>query len=72
LLRNLHRPYLFGWDSYYRAAIAAQLGRFDESLSLLRRAFSQGFGWRSDLHSSYELEPLRGHPEFEAMLHPEG
>jgi tetratricopeptide (TPR) repeat protein len=72
LLRTLDRPYLFGWDSYYRAAIAAQLGRFDESLSLLRRAFSQGFGWRSDLHSNYELEPLRGHPEFEAILHPEG
>jgi tetratricopeptide (TPR) repeat protein len=72
LLRNLDRPYLFGWDNYYRAAIAAQLGRLEEALSLLRAAFSQGFRWRSDLQSCYELEPLRGHPEFEAILHPEG
>lgn len=72
LLRNLERPYLFGWDSYYRAAIAAQLGRFDEALSLLRAAFSQGTRWRIDLHSCFELEPLRGNPEFEAILHPEG
>lgn len=64
-------PYLHGWFSFYRAAISAHLGRPDEALSLLRVAFSGGYPWGVDLHSSLELKPLRGHPEFEAILHPE-
>lgn len=46
-------------------------GRPHEALSLLRAAFSAGYPWSVDLHSSLELKPLRGHPEFEAILHPE-
>ncbi len=69
-LRDLNRPYLFGWDWYYRAAIAAHLGRPDEALGLLRDAFSNGFPWGVSLHRALELKPLRGHPEFEAILHP--
>lgn len=72
MLRDLNRPYLLGWDSYYRAAIAAHLDRHDEALNLLRNAFSHGFPWDVGLHSNLELEPLRGHPEFEAILNPDG
>jgi tetratricopeptide (TPR) repeat protein len=71
LLRDLNRPYVRGWISFYRAGIAAHLGHSDEALSLLRDAFSRGFPWSVDLHASLELKPLRGHPDFEAILHPE-
>lgn len=71
MLRDLNRPYLRHSTSYYRAGIAAHLGRSDEALGLLRDAFSRGYSWGAGLHSDLELKPLRGHPEFEAILHPE-
>ena len=71
MLRNLNRPYLLGWESFYRAAITAHLGRSGEALSLLRDAFSRGYPWGANLHSNLELKPLRGHPEFEAILNPD-
>jgi len=71
MLRDVDEPYLRGWISFYRAAIAAHLGHPDEALSLLRNAFSRGFPWSVDLHAGLELKPLRGHPDFEAILHPE-
>jgi len=72
MLSDLDRPYLLGWDKYYRAAIAAHLGRSDEALSLLRDAFSRGYPWSVDLHADLELKPLRGHPAFETILNPDG
>ena len=71
MLRDLDRPYVRGWISFYRAGIAAHLNHPDEALSLLRDAFSRGYPWSADLHSLLELKPLRGHPEFEAILYPE-
>lgn len=71
MLRDLDRPHLRGWINYYRAAISAHLGRSDEALSLLRGAFSNGLPWSVNLHACLELKPLRGHPEFEAILNPE-
>ena len=71
-LRNLDRPFLLGWDAYYRAAIEAHLGHPDEALGLLREALSEGRRWDPAFHSCLELKPLRGHPEFEAIIHPEG
>jgi len=71
MLRDLDRPYVRGWISFYRAGIAAHLGRSDDALGLLKEAFSRGFPWSADLHAGLELKPLRGHPEFEAILHPE-
>jgi tetratricopeptide (TPR) repeat protein len=70
-LMGLDRPGLFGSDHYYRAAILAHSGRIDESLGVLRDAFARGHPWGDGLHSCSELKPLRGHPEFEAILHPE-
>ncbi len=70
MLRDLDLPYLRGWISFYRAAISAHLGRPDQALSLLRGAFSNGYPWSADLHASLELKPLRGHTEFERILHP--
>ncbi len=72
MLRDLDHPYLLGWDSFYRAGIAAHLGRSDEAMGLLREAFSRGYEWNIGLHGSLELKPLRNHPEFEAILNPDG
>ena len=72
MLHDLDRPYSLGWESSYRAAIAAHLGRSDEALSFLRDAFSRGYPWAARLHTNSELKPLRGHPEFEAILNPDG
>ena len=72
MLRDLDHPYLLGWDSFYRAGIAAHLGRSDEAMDLLREAFSRGYEWNIGLHASLEFKPLRGHPEVEAILHPDG
>ena len=71
MLRDLNRPYLRHSTSFYRAGVAAHLGRTSEALGLLRDAFSRGYSWGAGLHSSLELKPLRGHSEFEAVLHPE-
>jgi serine/threonine protein kinase/tetratricopeptide (TPR) repeat protein len=71
-LRNLDRPYLFGWNTYYRAAIEAHIGHPDKALGLLRDALSEGRQWDAEFHTCLELAPLRGIPEFEAILHPEG
>ncbi len=71
-LRDLDQPFLLGWDRFYRAGIAAHLGQTDKSMSLLREAFSRGYPWDVDLHTSLELKPLRNNPEFEAILHPDG
>ena len=71
-LRNLERPFLLGWDAYYRAAIKAHLGHLDEALGLLREALSEGRRWDPEFHACLELKPLRGHPEFEAIIHPDG
>ena len=71
-LRNLDRPFLFGWNTYYRAAIEAHLGHPDKALGLLRNALSEGRGWEDEFHACLELKPLRGHPEFEAIIHPDG
>jgi len=72
MLRDLNRSYHLGWTNFYRAAIAAHLGRSDEALSLLRVAFSRGYPWSDGVHTNLELKPLRGHPEFEAILNPDG
>jgi tetratricopeptide (TPR) repeat protein len=72
MLRDLDHPHLLGWDSFYRAGIAAHLGRSDEAMGLLREAFSRGYEWNIGLHASLELKPLRNHPEVEAILCPDG
>ena len=55
-----------------RAAIEAHVGHPDKALGLLRNALSEGRGWEDEFHASLELMPLRGHPEFEAIIHPDG
>jgi tetratricopeptide (TPR) repeat protein/TolB-like protein len=68
--------YLFGRPAFGRACYAAELGKKDEAVLLLRDALSQGFpppGAYSPaevLRHHLALEPLRGFPPFEALLKP--
>lgn len=77
-LEALHRPYLFGQDTYQRALVAAQLGDRDQAVDLLRRAVSEGlvFGETTTFAGVFAediaLEPLRGYAPFEELMQPKG
>jgi DNA-binding winged helix-turn-helix (wHTH) protein/tetratricopeptide (TPR) repeat protein len=62
----------YGNPSYYRAAIAAWLGRRDEAVSHLLEARASGWGAFERLHDEERslLAPLEGTPEVDAMLRP--
>jgi tetratricopeptide (TPR) repeat protein/TolB-like protein len=82
LLGTVRRPYLRGLPSYWRAAIAAQLGEREKAVTLLLEASaegaaveflaSQGLLRGHGLHSDYYFEPLRDYPPFQEMLRPKG
>ena len=75
-LVGLERPYERGQSTYWRACIAAKLGRRDESVELLRRALAEGYVFNSLFFLSAHLEPsfatLRGYAPFEDLLRPKG
>lgn len=64
-------PYVRGRHLYWRAAIAARLGRAEEAMALLREALAQGVSYAS-LHENEDLRPLWGQPAFQRLLEPEG
>lgn len=66
-LAALERPYLRGDHTLWRARIAAQLGREDEAVDLLREAMSQGQPYDIYLHTDPDLDPLRHHPGFREL-----
>jgi tetratricopeptide (TPR) repeat protein len=71
-LATLDRPYMLGFNTYWRAAISGALGERDDGLNLLRQAFSEGW-YHSWEHAWYaELAPLRDHPEFQELMRPKG
>ncbi len=63
-----------GWHVYWRARIAAQLGRREEAVRLLRQALSQGALMHVNgmFHEDSDLEPLHGYPPFEELMRPRG
>jgi len=75
-LVGLERPYQRGQSTYWRACIAAKLGRRDEAVELLRRALAEGYVFNSLFFFSAHVEPsfatLRGYAPFEALLRPKG
>jgi tetratricopeptide (TPR) repeat protein len=58
--------------TYWRACIAAQLGRLDEAVSLLQRAFSEGHRFSDEFHRDINLEPLWDYPPFQELIEPKG
>ena len=75
-LVGLERQYERGQATYWRACIAAKLGRRDESVELLRRAVAEGYVFNGLFFLSAHLEPsfatLRGYAPFEELLRPKG
>jgi DNA-binding SARP family transcriptional activator len=75
-LVGLERPYERGQAAYWRACIAAKLGRRDEAVELLRRALAEGYVFNSLFFLSAHVEPsfatLHGYAPFEELLRPKG
>jgi tetratricopeptide (TPR) repeat protein len=76
VLSRLERPYSRGRAAYWRACIAARLGRRDEAVDLLKRARAQGYVFNGFFFLNAHLEPsfatLRGYAPFEELLRPAG
>lgn len=82
LLRLVRGPYLRGLPTYWRAAIAAQLGDQERSVTFLTQAIAQGLAEEflasqglfrgHSLHSDSYFEPLHGYAPFEQLLRPKG
>lgn len=53
---------------YNVACMYAKLGEADEAIRLLDRSISHGYGHRAWLEHDADLAPLRGHPDFQALL----
>ena len=68
-IEALDRPYLLGRDTYWRAAIAAHLGRNEEAVELLRRAHREGRRL-AGLHADPHFAPLWGFEPFERFIEP--
>lgn len=59
---------LEGWGALLRGRILAALGRHEEALELLRVAVASGFSAAESFHADIALEPLHGHPDYEALI----
>jgi tetratricopeptide (TPR) repeat protein len=70
-LEELDSPYLFGENTYWRAAILANLGRKDEAVLLLRRAYQEGRS-RYDISADLFFKPIWGYEPYEAVVAPRG
>lgn len=61
-----------GEHLYLMACIAAVMGREDEAVDLLYRAYGAGLHHSLRLHSDMDLESLRGREDFQALVKPKG
>jgi serine/threonine protein kinase/tetratricopeptide (TPR) repeat protein len=71
-LRQIKRPYVFGYHTYCRACIASLLGEREQAVELLKEAFAQGYAHGVYLHRDMDLEALRKYPPFQELLWPKG
>jgi tetratricopeptide (TPR) repeat protein len=69
-LGALHRPWLFGRHTYWRAAIMSALGEQELAVQLLKQANGEGVAMDS-WHFAFELASLRGYAPFEALIRPQ-
>jgi tetratricopeptide (TPR) repeat protein len=68
-LGALHRPWLFGAHTFWRAAILGALGDRDLAVQLLQQANREGQQMQQ-WHSMSALDSLRGYSAFEALIRP--
>ncbi|HEX8391809.1 MAG TPA: BTAD domain-containing putative transcriptional regulator [Longimicrobium sp.] len=72
LLEGTRGDFLFGATHYWRAAMAVAGGEPERAVHLLRRAFAGGMPHEIHIHRDPHLAPLRGRPDFAALLAPRG
>jgi len=70
-LKNREDKYLFGNHTYWRACIAALLGKKERAVLLLRESLSQGRSYHQ-LYPDMNLELLRDFPPFKELIRPKG
>lgn len=71
-LEDLDRPFLYGAQWLWLAAVAALRQEPDRAVTMLRRAFADGLPFELFLHTDPHLMRLRGHPPFDALMRPRG
>ena len=71
-LERIKYPYVRGAHSYWRAHIAALLGRREQAVGLLQDAFQQGLIYSPELHTVIDFESLRNYPPYTELLRPKG
>ena len=69
-LGAMRRPWLFGANTFARAAIMGALGDRPLAVQLLRQAHAEG-QWMDGWHYATALDSLRGYAPFEALIRPE-
>jgi DNA-binding SARP family transcriptional activator/tetratricopeptide (TPR) repeat protein len=71
-LAGQRRPRTWGNHTFFRACIAAELGRADEAVALLREAFAQGATYWPRAHFMPCLQSLQDHPPSRQLMRPTG
>ncbi len=71
-LAAMKSRYLYGRNTWWRAAMAALAGERDRATSLLRQSFSEGMPMEIALHADTHFEGLRGYEPWEQLMRPRG
>ena len=75
-LLSVDRPYLLGFNTYWRSRIAAVLGDREHAVSLLREALAAGQrqygGNQYWIHAVMDFESLVDYPQFQELVRPKG
>jgi tetratricopeptide (TPR) repeat protein len=67
ILKNWDKPYPFGRNIFWQAAITANLGEKERAVSLLQKAIKQGHGYP---YCAPAFKPLWDYPPFIELLKP--
>jgi serine/threonine-protein kinase len=65
-------PYLFGLNTLWRARIAAQLGRREGAVFLIRATLDEGYPFMPELLMDPAFEPLRSFGPYQELIRPKG
>jgi len=69
-LERLDRPFLYGAQWFWLAAVSALLDDRDRAVRMLRRAFAGGLPMELFIHTDPHLARLRGYGPFDALMRP--
>jgi hypothetical protein len=64
------RPYTRGKPAYARSRILAELGRTEEAIGELRKAYKQGYRWTMEVHVEPAFTKLRNNAAFQELVRP--